>query len=92
MIYTKTEGGILSYVQSSTSPVPPLVVSSALMLVFVRLLGRGRGLSRRGSICVPLVAVPGLQILVLFTFGQASREPGLLQELGGGGNGHRELC
>jgi len=64
---------------------PPLVVSSML-------LGGGRGMSRRGSICVPLVAVPGLQVLVLFALVQACGEAGLLNDLGGGGSGHRELC
>jgi len=58
------------------------------MLVFVRLLSGGRGMSRRGSICVPLVAVPGLQVPVLFALLQASSEGGLLLDLGGSGSGH----
>ena len=48
-------------------------------------------MSRRGSISVPLVVVSGLQVLVLVTLGQAFREAGLLQDLGGSRSSHREL-
>jgi hypothetical protein len=83
--------------QSSTSPGPPLVVSSTLVLILVRLVGGGwsisrrRGISRRGSVSVVLVAVSGLQVLELVALRQAVRETGLLQDLGGSGSSHREL-
>lgn len=77
--------------KSTTSSGPPLVVSSVLVLVFVRLVGGGRGMSRRGSVSVPLVVVSGLQVLVLVTLGQAFREAGFLQDLGGSRSSHREL-
>ena len=57
--------------QSSTSPGSPLVVSSTLVLILVRLVGGGwsisrrGGISRRGSVSVVLVAVSGLQVLEL---------------------------
>ena len=49
-------------------------------------------MSRRGSISVPLVVVSRLQVLVLVTLGQAFRETGFLQDMGGSGSSHRELC
>jgi len=48
--------------------------------------------SRRGSISVPLVGVSGLDVLVLIALVQAFRETGLLQDMGGSGSSHRELC
>lgn len=68
-----------------------LVVPSVLTLILVRLVGGGWGISRRGGVSVPLVAVSGLEVLVLFALGQAVSETGLLQDVGGSGGGHREL-
>jgi len=77
--------------KSTTSLGPPLVVSSTLVLRLIRLVGGGRGISRRGSVSVPLVTISGLQVLVLVALGQAIRETGLLQDLGGSRSGDREL-
>lgn len=62
------------------------------MLILVGLVGGGRGVSRGGSVSVPLVGVSGFQVLVLLALRQALRESGLLQDLGGSGSSHRELC
>lgn len=77
--------------KSATSLVPPLVVPSTLTLILVRLVGGRWGISRRGSVSVPLVAVSGLKVLVLFALGQAIRKTSLLRHLGGSGSRHREL-
>ena len=69
-------------------PGPPLVVS---ILALIRLVGGGWGIRRRGSVSVPLVAVPGLQVLVLVALVQAVSETGLLQDLGGSRSSYREL-
>jgi len=74
--------------KSATSLVPPLVVPSTLTLILVRLVGGGWSISRRGSVSVPLVAVSGLKVLVLFALGQAIRKTSLLRHLGGSGSGH----
>ena len=67
----------------------PLVVSSTLVLI--RLVGGGWGVSRRGSVSVPLVGVSLREVLVLIASGQAISETGLLRDLGGSGSSHREL-
>ena len=93
-IHRKTERGeyMMNRYESTTSLGPPLVVSSILVLILVRLVGGGRGMSRRGSVSVPLVVVSGLQVLVLVALGQAFRETSLLQDLGGSSrSSHREL-
>ena len=66
----------MSVYKSTTSPRPLLVVSTTLVLI--RLIRGGWGISRRGSVGVPLVAVSGLQVLVFVTLVQAISETGLL--------------
>ena len=92
-IHEKTERAeyMANRYKSTTSSGTPLVVSSILVLILIRLVGGGRGMSRRGSVSVPLVVVSGLQVLVLVALGQAFRETGLLQDLGGSRSSHREL-
>jgi len=92
-IHGKTERAeyMMNRYKSTTSSGPSLIVSSILVLILIRLVGGGRGMSRRGSISVPLVVVSGLQVLVLVTLRQAFRETGLLQDLGGSRSSHREL-
>lgn len=76
---------------SFASPGPPSIFS-ILVLILIRLVGRGWCIGRRGSIGVVLVAVSGLQVLVLLALGQASGETTLLHNLNGCGGSHRELC
>lgn len=49
-------------------------------------------MGRRGNVSVVLVAVPGLQVLVLVALVQALGETSLFVDLGGRGRSHRELC
>ena len=59
VIHEKTEYKV-NINKSTTSPRSPLVVSSILGLVLIRLVGRGWGIGRRRTVSVPLVVVSSI--------------------------------